>query len=175
MVFLASGSQPTAAARAKGSHVATPAAILPQRGGKGRRVLCRVGGVQPGGEEREEGGRLLKSSLTHFLSPLGTGSEGGSGRAFPGEGGAGGRGGGGRGGRGRGQTPVRCQAMKGTPPRSERGGASGAGRGATRPLDQQGVLLPFTIKNLQNGKRPSDALICRGNHFLFEASSVATV
>lgn len=31
MVFLASGSQPTAAARAKGSHVATPAAILPQR------------------------------------------------------------------------------------------------------------------------------------------------
>ena len=33
MVFLASGSQPTAAARAKGSHVATPAAILDQTWG----------------------------------------------------------------------------------------------------------------------------------------------
>lgn len=31
MVFLANGSQPTAAARANGSHVATPAAILPQQ------------------------------------------------------------------------------------------------------------------------------------------------
>jgi len=30
MVFLASGSHPTAAARANGSHVATPAAILDQ-------------------------------------------------------------------------------------------------------------------------------------------------
>ncbi|KAF3861040.1 hypothetical protein F7725_001295 [Dissostichus mawsoni] len=41
IVFLASGSHPTAAARANGSHVATPAAILHQHAPPGEsRLLC---------------------------------------------------------------------------------------------------------------------------------------
>lgn len=60
--------------------------------------------------------------------------------------------------------PVRCQAMK-MPPRSERGGASGAGS-----LD-----AALHNKTLQNDKKLSDALICWGNHFLVGASSATNV